>query len=32
MLTIEIIKQQIGGIQAKLDFRTIEPFTRFAER
>lgn len=32
MLTIDIIKAQIGGIQAKLDFRTIEPFTRFAER
>ncbi|MGF7217473.1 hypothetical protein GGR92_003647 [Spirosoma lacussanchae] len=32
MLTKEILKQQLGGINAKIDFQTVEPFVRFAER
>lgn len=32
MLTKEILKQHLGGVQAKLDFSTVEPFARFAER
>jgi hypothetical protein len=32
MLTTEILKQQIGSIQTKLNFKTVEPFARIAER
>ena len=32
MITQEIFKKQIGGIQTKLDARTVEPFFGFAER
>ncbi|WP_020603144.1 DUF6712 family protein [Spirosoma spitsbergense] len=32
MLNREILKQHLGGIQAKLDFATVEPFANFSER
>ncbi|GAB4047070.1 DUF6712 family protein [Spirosoma litoris] len=32
MLTAEIIKSQLGGIQASINFKTLEPFANFAER
>jgi len=32
MLTKEILKSQLGGIQGKMDFSTLEPFAKFAER
>ncbi|MVM37239.1 hypothetical protein GO730_05690 [Spirosoma sp. HMF3257] len=32
MLTAEIIKGQLGGIQASINFKTLEPFAHFAER
>jgi hypothetical protein len=32
MLTKDIIKQQLGGLQAKFEFSTVEPFCQFGER
>ncbi|GAB3990416.1 hypothetical protein GCM10028807_17530 [Spirosoma daeguense] len=32
MITKEILKMHLGGIQGKLDFSTMEPFANFAER
>lgn len=32
LLTLEKLKAQLGGIQAKLNFDTVQPFVRVAER
>ncbi|WP_143092994.1 DUF6712 family protein, partial [Arsenicibacter rosenii] len=32
MITFEILKNQLGGIQSSLKFETVKPFARSAER
>jgi hypothetical protein len=32
LVTLDVLKAQLGGIQTKLDFRTVEPFVKNTER